>query len=150
MKKTIILLILTIIVISHIQIVHAWPLIILNTPTPALIKFNPNLIHLLDTTAPSPTNTPSPINTPTTEPTQKIEDTITPTKEIIVATDISVAPTASVTATIKVTPTVTSIQQKFPFSKKELAVAGVIGILVLIIAFQSWPKIKKTLHDKTA
>jgi len=38
----------------------------------------------------------------------------------------------------------------YNLTQKEMIMDGVIGLLILIILLQNWPKIKKWLHEKTA
>ena len=116
----------------------------------ALPFFNPDLLKIKIPPGifASPTSTLSPTSTPINTPTPE-SPTITPTE-----TSIPVTPTDEVVPAIStpsgtVSPTVTP-QVKQPLSQKGMIYYGVFGLLILVILFQSWPKIKKFLHDKTA
>lgn len=91
------------------------------------------------TTAPSPTTeTAAPTATPTETP---FTPTLTPTGILVT----SPQPSPTITSTISPTPTTAPKQ----LSQKDIILAGVVGLLILMILFQTWPKIKTFLHEKT-
>ena len=125
--------------------------LVFTPPTYAIPFINPDLlkIKLPPGIFASPTPTPVPTNTPTPTPTPTlIPPTETLAPESTQEVTIIVTPTSTISATATVSPT--AKPEKKPLSQKEKIYYGVFGLLVLVIFIQSWPKIKKLLHDKTA
>jgi hypothetical protein len=61
----------------------------------------------------------------------------------------SPSPTSPVSTEQTVSPTPTPASSSGQVTQKDLLISGVIGLLVIMIVYQCWPKIKQWLHKKT-
>ena len=118
--------------------VYAWPNIVI--PTIRIPNFNLIIPTITRTPTPSPTVTPSPTEIPPPPPT----DTPIQEAEVLGSQDERI-PTASPTGIPTPTP-----QENKSTSQKDIIYGGIVGLLVLVILMQAWPRIKKFLHEKTA
>jgi len=104
-----------------------------STSTPTQIPTN----TVTPTTQPTQTPSATPTSTPTGyEGTKAFEATENPSSISTVSTQLSVTPTPTATSSGIV-------------AQKDMLITGVIGLLIIVIIYQNWPKIKKWLHDKT-
>ena len=108
------------------------------------------------TAAPTATPKPEPTatviiitETPAADEEMLIDEGLPPEETEVLGT--TSAPSPSVTP--KVSPTVTLTPTPTPkpggMTTREMALAGGLGVLLLLILAQNWPKIKTFLHEKT-